>query len=91
MSGGTGDQPATPSEGHTMADRTVFHVVPKGPGWQVQRDGDAVLSVDTKKQAIDEARALAKELQPSQVVVHTADGRIEDEMTYQDDPFPPRG
>jgi hypothetical protein len=30
-------------------------------------------------------------VQPSQLVIHTADGKIETEHTYQDDPFPPRG
>jgi hypothetical protein len=28
---------------------------------------------------------------PSQLVIHNADGKIEDEATYLDDPYPPSG
>jgi hypothetical protein len=33
----------------------------------------------------------AKAVQPSQVVIHAADGRVEDERAYQDDPDSPAG
>jgi hypothetical protein len=28
---------------------------------------------------------------PSQLIVHTADGKFEEEFTYGNDPFPPKG
>lgn len=72
-------------------DRTVFHITPSGPHWHVLRDGEPVFTAETKHQAVTEARAQAHEARPSQIVIHTADGKIEDEATYDTDPFPPRG
>lgn len=72
-------------------NRIVYHVTPDGKGWQVTREGQTVLTTDRKDQALADARLRAKAEQPSQVVIHTADGKIESEATYQDDPFPPRG
>jgi Uncharacterized protein conserved in bacteria (DUF2188) len=74
-----------------MAKRTQFHVVPKSGTWQLQRDGQPVASFDTKDNALTEGRKQARANQPSQLIVHTADGKIEDEATYQDDPHPPAG
>ncbi|MEV4537528.1 DUF2188 domain-containing protein [Asanoa sp. NPDC049518] len=74
-----------------MATRTQFHVVPDGGGWKVEH-GSAVDSTHAnKEQAVDAGRKAAKSRQPSQLVVHTTDGKIETEYTYQDDPFPPAG
>jgi len=35
---------------------------------------------------VNHARELAKANQPSQIIIHTRDGRIETEHTYGDDP-----
>lgn len=72
-------------------ERSQFHVVPDGDQWKVERDGRAVSTHDTQEEALNTARSAAKSNQPSQLLVHGRDGRIEDESTYQDDPFPPRG
>lgn len=64
------------------SDRTVFHVTPYGPQWHVKRDGEAVLTVETKEQAVREAKEKAQQVQPSQVVTHTVDGQIEAEVAY---------
>ncbi|MFH6681001.1 DUF2188 domain-containing protein [Clavibacter michiganensis] len=34
---------------------------------------------------------MARANQPSQLIIHQSDGTIEDERTYGNDPFPPRG
>ena len=74
-----------------MTSRTQFHVVPDGGGWRVEH-GSAVDSThSTKDDAIAAGRTVAKGSQPSQLVVHNMDGKIETEYTYQDDPFPPAG
>ena len=71
-----------------MADRTVFHVVPNANGWEVKQQGsDATeVLVDDKDNAVDHARSLAQAAAPSQVIIHTRDGKIEKEHTYGDDP-----
>jgi hypothetical protein len=74
-------------------DRTVYHVKPNGNAlWQVaQQEGAALSQHETKQAALDAARERAKDARPGQVVVHEADGTIETEWTYQDDPYPPQG
>jgi hypothetical protein len=42
--------------------------------------------VDTKEKAIDYGRDLAKQGELGQLVVHKADGTIEQEFTYGEDP-----
>lgn len=71
-----------------MAQRNVFHVVPTANSWKVTRVGQDDLEVlrDNKDDAVDDARNLAQSEMPSQVVVHTRDGKIETEYTYGDDP-----
>ncbi|WP_179749260.1 DUF2188 domain-containing protein [Microlunatus parietis] len=72
-------------------DRTVLHVVPRSGHWHVEKDEVGVATSDTKEKAVELAREAAGRSKPSQVVVHGEDGQIQDEFTYQDDPFPPRG
>jgi len=71
-----------------VANRYVLHVTPNANGWQVKRQGsdETEWLVDNKDNAINHARDLAKANQPSQIVIHTRDGRIETEHTYGDDP-----
>lgn len=75
-----------------MSKRTVYDVSPDGEGWKVQeRGGERARKHSTKDEALAEARELASASKPSQVVIRTSDGRIEEERTYQDDPYPPEG
>jgi hypothetical protein len=71
-----------------MSTRTVFHVTPHVNGWQVKPEGspDREVLVDNKDNALAHARELAKAQEPSQVIVHTRDGKIEEEFTYGNDP-----
>jgi len=71
--------------------RKVFHVVPNGDYWAVKHDSKILTNHHTKENAIEKGRAYALANQPSQLVVHRADGTIEYEYTYGNDPFPPRG
>jgi hypothetical protein len=73
------------------ADRKSYHVVPYVNGWQIRLggaddDSGALGAWDHKDLAVDRAREIAKENEPSQVVVHGEDGRIQEEWTYGDDP-----
>jgi hypothetical protein len=71
--------------------RKQFHVVPGGDKWKVEQGGNEFGHYDTKREAIERGRTVAQQNQPSQLVIHTGDGRIETEYTYKNDPFPPAG
>lgn len=78
----------------TQQARTVFHVTTKDGKWIVTRERHPegeFDSFETKNEAIARARSEAQKQKPSQVKVHRADGTIETEFTYADDPYPPRG
>ncbi len=73
--------------------RFIIHVVPHGTIWAVKRAGVAIplRAFYNKQDAINYAIMLAKHNTPSQVIIHRRDGMIEDERTYVEDPYPPRG
>lgn len=68
--------------------RMVFHVVPSAQGWQVkeQRNPEALTTLPTKAEAIEAGRAIAKSHRLSQLIIHRANGTIETEYTYGNDP-----
>ncbi|WP_305787840.1 DUF2188 domain-containing protein [Symbioplanes lichenis] len=74
-----------------MAKRKRYNVVPNGNLWQVTHDGYVLSNHYTKQAAIDSGQAVAKANQPSQLVVYRANGTIEFEWTYGNDPYPPVG
>jgi uncharacterized Fe-S cluster-containing radical SAM superfamily protein len=77
-----------------MGKRHVYHVVPSSSGdWKVKKEGsDRATGVfNTQKAAIERARELAKDQQPSQVKIHGEDNKIREEHTYKKDPYPPKG
>jgi len=61
--------------------KDTFHVVPHNGGWSVKREGNerASSTHDTQKEAIDSARALARE--GDDLVIHRADGTIRERVT----------
>jgi hypothetical protein len=71
--------------------RNRYDVVPSGTAWRVTHSQSTVSTHARKQDAIDAGVRVARANQPSQLVIHRADGTIEDERTYGDDPFPPRG
>lgn len=75
-----------------MARRTYW-VSPRDGSWSVSLEGGAgaIKIFDLKDDAIQRARELALNNQPSQVIVQGRDGKIQTEWTYGNDPFPPAG
>ena len=65
-------------------ETTVYHLLPKEDQWAVRREGeDRNLRVlDTKREALDVAREIAQAHEPSRLVVHRADGTIQDSFNY---------
>ena len=72
--------------------KSNIHVVPRGDGWAVVREGAERDSShhDTQADAIDAARRTA-ERERLELFIHRPDGRIRDRDSYGSDPFPPRG
>jgi len=77
-----------------MARRASYHVSPAGTrGWQVKGSGATLPLSYARTQAAAEriARQTAKADDLGQVVIHRRDGRIREEHTYRQDPYPPKG
>lgn len=77
-----------------MAKRKTYHVTAKtGGGWNVKGENASRASSthDTKVDAVDRARELAKSQSLGQIVIHKQDGKIQTEHTYGKDPHPPKG
>lgn len=69
------------------------HVTPHPDGgWQVKGEGNskATIITDTKQEAIDAAREIAKN-QGTELIIHGKDGKIQSKDSHGNDPFPPRG
>lgn len=73
--------------------RKIYDVTTWREGWQVKRRGNISASAVeyTKDAAVKRGQEIARANQPSQLVVHKADGTFDYEYTYGDDPFPPSG
>jgi len=77
-----------------MSNRKTYHVMPKpGGGWNVKQEKAerASSSHDTKAEAVERAKELAKNQTLGQIVIHKQDGTIQTEHTYGEDPHPPKG
>jgi Uncharacterized protein conserved in bacteria (DUF2188) len=61
-------------------ERTRYDVVPKDGGWVVETGGKATPAFPSKELAITAATTRAQEDAPADVVVHAADGSVEEEM-----------
>jgi hypothetical protein len=75
-----------------MPEREIWDVVPRPDGWAVQREGTSRADSMHKVQedAITRATDLARRA-AGQVRIKGREGRIRDERTYQNDPYPPAG
>jgi len=80
--------------GRKMAKRKTYHVIPGTDGcWKVKEEkaSRASNSHETKAEAVERAKELAKNQDLGQVVIHKQDGTIQTEHTYGKDPYPPKG
>lgn len=71
--------------------RTHYRVVPDGSIWQLRRERETLSKHTFKYQAIEAGQSIARANPPSMLIIHKADGTIETEWTYGDDPYPPKG
>jgi hypothetical protein len=73
--------------------RNIYDVSPNGEKWTVKKRGATFASgtFDRKADAIEHGKTVAKANQPSQLVIHKADGTFETEYMYGNDPYPPPG
>ena len=77
-----------------MTKRKTYHVTPNTDrGWKVKEEkaSRASSSHETKAQAVERAKMLAKNQDLGQVVIHKKDMTIQTEHTYGKDPYPPKG
>ena len=65
----------------TSMERTRYDVVPQDDGWAVETEGKATPPFPSKELAISAATARAKQDSPADVIVHAADGSVEEERT----------
>ena len=74
----------SPSEGSDGA--TVYHVTPdgSGSGWAIESESSdrPHARYDTKREAVGEARELARKTLPSRLVIHGSDGTIQRHHSY---------
>lgn len=78
-----------------MPERKSYHVVTYVNGWQIREGGaddeSGALGVwGHKDLAVQRAREIAKENEPSQVIVHGEDGRIPGRVDVRRRPQGPR-
>lgn len=74
-----------------MATRKKYWVQYISEMWHVRHDGVTLSRHFTKSVAIDAGVKVAKANAPSSLYICRKDGTIEDERTYEADPYPPRG
>jgi hypothetical protein len=67
-----------------MADRKIYHVNKTDDGWEGKLEGGQRASVtgSTKTEVVSKTIELAKNQEKSSVIIHTKDGKIEEERTF---------
>lgn len=74
-----------------MAVRKKFWVQYISDNWAVRHDGQTLSTHFTKPAAIEAGVKVARANAPSSLYICRMDGTVEDERTYGDDPYPPKG
>lgn len=74
-----------------VANRKIYFVSPSSGSWVVTHQDRTLSTHRLKDAAVTEGRRVAKANAPSQLRVMRADGTIEFENTYENDPYPPVG
>ena len=71
----------------TSIHRTTFEVAPAARGWIVTREGFGRDSTHpTKDAAISRAMKLARDRQPSELIIKRQDGSVQETRHYGSDP-----
>jgi hypothetical protein len=65
--------------------RNIYRILPGGAGWSLSGP-NLTTSFKTKEEAERYGTDLALRNQPSQLMIHLANGQFEKEYTYGDDP-----
>lgn len=64
-----------------MEEPKSLHVSQTGENWEVEQEtGGTVAQAETKEEAIEAAKEAAPSIGASEIVIHTADGRVEKEI-----------
>ncbi|WP_053202669.1 DUF2188 domain-containing protein [Jiangella muralis] len=74
-----------------MPVRKIYFVQYLDSRWKVRHNQNTVSAHAVKTDAVTAGVKVAKSNAPSTLKICRIDGTIEDERTYEDDPFPPRG
>jgi hypothetical protein len=77
-----------------MTKRTVVNVVPgKGDGWDVKKQGEKtpLRHFETKENAVNFGKTVAKSAELGQIKIHKQDGEFQTEYTYGNDPRKTKG
>ena len=74
-----------------MSKKKNQYVSPHPDGWQVKAENatKATKVFDTKKEAVDKAKEIAKN-QQSELTIQGKDGKIQNKNSYGNDPNPPK-
>jgi hypothetical protein len=65
----------------TSMEKTRYDVVPSDGGWAVETGGKSTPAFPSKELAISAATSRAQQDAPAEVIVHAADGSVEEERT----------
>ena len=65
------------------------HVNPTGENWEVESDAGTLAQAETREDAMEAARDVARQIGAKQIVVHTADGLVEKEIEVGNEPPKP--
>jgi uncharacterized protein YdaT len=77
-----------------MPNRNTYHITQREDGdWQVRGQGASRASAvkGTKAEAVSRGAEIARNKGNSQLIIHKQDGKIQEERTYDNDPYPPPG
>ena len=70
---------------------TQITVEPRGDSWVVRQGPHVVCEHHTKSPAVQSGMRQAHTAHHSQLIIKKQNGRIQEERTYGQDPFPPKG
>ena len=72
-----------------MPDRQSFYVLSHENSWAVRLNDGIIGRFGSQQDAAQAAKRIARDKQPSQVLVQGRDGKWQEESTYGDAPYPP--